>query len=78
MVDAEQTYLQPAIDHCVLALQRKFNQNRAVVYNTFQAYLKGSRCAGCALVTPRTQVTPIRPTQATQKPSLTFAGPHEI
>ena len=43
MVDAEQTYLQPAIDHCVLYLQRKFNKHRPVVYNTFQAYLTDSR-----------------------------------
>lgn len=45
MVDAEQTYLQPAIDHCVQYLQQRYNSERAVVYNTIQAYLRDSRCA---------------------------------
>lgn len=41
MVDAEYTYTQPAIDHIVLHLQRKFNRGRyPIVYNTYQAYLK--------------------------------------
>ena len=41
MVDAEQTYLQPAIDHPTLNLQRKYNQSdQDVIYNTFQCYLK--------------------------------------
>lgn len=43
MVDAEQTYLQPVIDHMTLQLQRQFNRDqRDVVYNTFQCYLKDS------------------------------------
>jgi proline dehydrogenase len=42
MVDAEQTYLQPAIDHSVQYLQRRYNQERAVVYNTIQCYLMDS------------------------------------
>lgn len=40
LVDAEQTYLQPAIDHLTLHMQRAFNQDRAVVYNTYQCYLQ--------------------------------------
>ncbi|DAZ99022.1 TPA: hypothetical protein N0F65_010908 [Lagenidium giganteum] len=41
MVDAEQTYMQPGIDHLVLNLQRKYNRdNQDVIYNTFQCYLK--------------------------------------
>lgn len=39
MFDAEQSYLQPAIDHVVNRLQRMYNKERAVVYNTYQAYL---------------------------------------
>lgn len=40
MVDAEQTYMQPAIDFLVLRAQRKFNREWPVVYNTIQCYLK--------------------------------------
>ncbi|KAG7400317.1 hypothetical protein PHYBOEH_006257 [Phytophthora boehmeriae] len=43
MVDAEQTYMQPAIDHLTLNLQRAYNRDGAdVIYNTFQCYLKMS------------------------------------
>ncbi|RHY01038.1 hypothetical protein DYB30_006354 [Aphanomyces astaci] len=43
MIDAEQTYMQVAIDHVVLNLQRRYNTDgRDTIYNTFQCYLKDS------------------------------------
>lgn len=43
-IDAEQQVLQPAIDSWAIDLMRKYNTNgNALVYNTFQAYLKCSR-----------------------------------
>ena len=39
MIDAEQTYFQHAIDSMVLRLQRRFNKDHCVVYNTYQCYL---------------------------------------
>ena len=39
MIDAEQTYLQPAIDHCVHRLQRRMNVAFPTIFNTFQCYL---------------------------------------
>lgn len=38
LIDAEQSYLQPAIDHLVNEMQKKYNTERAVVYNTIQCY----------------------------------------
>ena len=49
MMDAEQTYFQPAVDDLVLGLCRRFNPRISssenavpVVYNTYQMYLKNS------------------------------------
>jgi len=54
MVDAEQTYFQPAIDHLVLHLQRKYNaipsanggaptpSPTPVIFHTYQCYLRDS------------------------------------
>jgi len=42
MVDAEQTYMQPAIDHMVLLMQRAHNKEVGYIYNTYQCYLQDS------------------------------------
>jgi Proline dehydrogenase len=43
LIDAEQSYLQPAIDFFTLELQRQYNAQQPVVYNTFQAYRTDTR-----------------------------------
>eukprot|EP00735_Rhodelphis_limneticus_P006599 TRINITY_DN19023_c0_g1::TRINITY_DN19023_c0_g1_i1::g.21570::m.21570 TRINITY_DN19023_c0_g1::TRINITY_DN19023_c0_g1_i1::g.21570 ORF type:complete len:580 (+),score=139.17,sp/Q9WU79/PROD_MOUSE/38.80/3e-114,Pro_dh/PF01619.13/1.2e-71,EF-hand_8/PF13833.1/1.2e-05,EF-hand_8/PF13833.1/6.2e+03,EF-hand_1/PF00036.27/0.00031,EF-hand_7/PF13499.1/0.0014,EF-hand_5/PF13202.1/0.0038,EF-hand_6/PF13405.1/1e+04,EF-hand_6/PF13405.1/0.016,ATG19_autophagy/PF12744.2/5.3e+02,ATG19_autophagy/PF12744.2/0.17,Peptidase_C80/PF1 len=43
MIDAEQSYFQPAIDHITLTLMRQYNANGfPAIYNTYQCYLKDS------------------------------------
>ncbi|GAA4086407.1 proline dehydrogenase family protein [Mucilaginibacter panaciglaebae] len=38
MIDAEETWIQNTIDQLALGMMRKFNKEKAIVYNTYQLY----------------------------------------
>jgi proline dehydrogenase len=38
MIDAEETWIQKTIDHLAIRMMRRFNEARAIVYNTYQMY----------------------------------------
>eukprot|EP01096_Ripella_sp_DP13-Kostka_P009427 TRINITY_DN3625_c1_g1_i1.p1 TRINITY_DN3625_c1_g1~~TRINITY_DN3625_c1_g1_i1.p1 ORF type:complete len:655 (+),score=205.23 TRINITY_DN3625_c1_g1_i1:174-1967(+) len=43
LVDAEQTYMQLAIDHLTHVLQKKKNHTKPLIFNTYQCYLTYSK-----------------------------------
>ncbi|XP_041819241.1 hydroxyproline dehydrogenase [Chelmon rostratus] len=43
LVDAEYTYMNPALSLVTMAMMKKFNKDGAWIWNTYQCYLKDSR-----------------------------------
>ncbi|MEQ8472962.1 MAG: proline dehydrogenase family protein [Marinoscillum sp.] len=41
-IDAEESWIQPALDALIMPMMVRYNQGKAVVFNTYQLYLKSS------------------------------------
>lgn len=42
LVDAEYTYVNPALSLVTMAMMKKFNKDGAWIWNTYQCYLKAN------------------------------------